>query len=320
MRYSGSVFRSILIIWIFLCPFAAAQTLTVGGNVSSLGLEPEVRLEGVKAEGLTFGARAAFDLGSETLELGANARFNTSLGPLGNVAVMGRADANTAGAFAASVRGSGVLGSIGARVRLAAFNTNPGRFVPEDLLGDERPFLLGTPQERLFAAQFGLGLTYRLSRTSILNVDPDLLYANGGFGVRGTATLELRRLRNRDDGVLLAEGYLKPGGPAGYGAVGFTYALNARRAPLIRGSLLVGAGSEGLYPGARFSLQTRGEIDYTLSLAAEPYRADLPKLRAEVSASGALGAGDLRTVLLTAPLEDFGAPLFVLRSAYELEF
>lgn len=299
--------------------FASAQTLTLGGNASSTGFEPDVRLEGIKAEGLTFGVRAASDFAE--LELGASTRFNTSLGPLGNVAVVGAADVDTAGAFAASVRGDGVLGPLGARVRLGVFNTNPGRFAPEAVFREARPFLLATPSQKALAAQFGLGLTYRLARTTVLTFDPDVFYLSGsGFGVQGVGTVELRRLRGRDNGIILAEGYLEPGAAAGYGALGFTYALNERRLPTLQGSLLVGVGSEGLLPGARLSLQKRGALDYALTLAAEPYRVDVPKVRADASIGGALGPGNLRTTLLVAPTDDFGVPLFTLRSAYQISF
>ena len=312
-----------LILCLLLSPFAAAQTYTLGGNTSSAGLEPDLRIGDIRAGGLRFGVRAAGDLEAERFEGGANTRFNTSLGPLGNVALTGRADADTAGAFAASVRGSGVLGPVGARLRLDAFNANPGRFAPETLFEDERPFLLGAPSQEAFAAQFGVGLTYRLSRTKILTLDPDLLYSwedEGGLGVRGRGTVELRRLRGRDNGTVLAEGYLEPGTGAGYGAAGFTYALNRRSLPTLRGTLLVGAGSEGLLPGARFFVQKRGSLDYSLTLAAEPYRTDIPRVRAEASLAGALGSGTLRTTLLAAPTEDFNVPLFTLRSAYQFRF
>ena len=336
MRYSGLVFYSerfftaepirkqlfnVLLFTLFVCPLAAAQTVTLGGGASSAGLETDIRLGGIEAEGLTFGVRAASDLEAETFEFGASTRFSTSLGPLGRVSVTGSAAADTAGAFAASVRGSGVLGPVGARARLDAFNVNPGRFEPEDLFAGERPFLLAAPSEEAFAAQVGLGVTYRLSRTKILTFDPDLLYLRGdGLGVRGAGTLELRRLRGRDNGIVLAEGYLSPGADEGYGALGFTYALNQRTLPTLRGSLLVGAGSEGLAPGARLFVQKRGRLDYSLTLAAEPYRVDAPRVRAETSLAGALGSGTLRTTLLTAPTEDFSVPLFTLRSAYQFSF
>lgn len=295
--------------------------MTLGGNASPAGLEPDVRLSGIKAEGLTFGLRAAFDLDAERFEAGANTRFSTSLGPIGNLAVTGAADADTDGAFAVSVRGNGVLGSVAARARLDAFNVNPGRFAPEDLLRDARPFLLAAPSEETFAAQLGVGLTYRLDRTRILTLDPDLIYLRGGgLGVRGTGTLELRRLRGRDNGLVLIEGYLAPETQAGYGALGFTYALNQRNLPTIRGSLLVGAGSEGLLPGARFSAQKRGRVNYSLEVKAEPYRVDAPRVSAEASLAGRLGDGTLRTTLVAAPTEDFGTPLFTLRSAYQFEF
>ena len=310
-----------LFIVLTLCPLAAAQTFTVGTYASTAGFEPDVRVEGVKALGLTFGFRAAGDVEGQRLELGATTRFNTSLGPLGNVAVTGAADADSAGAFAVSANGSGVLGPVGARARIAAFNTNPGRFAPEAAFLTARPFLLENPQEKTLAAQFGLGITYRLGRTTILTFDPDLLYLNGGgFGVRGTATVELRRLRGRDNGIILAEGFLAPGAAEGYGALGFTYALNERSLPTLRGSLLVGAGSEGVLPGARLSFQKQGEVDYSLSLAAEPYRVGVPKVRADASLAGALGTGELTTTLLVAPTENFGVPLFTLQSAYQIAF
>ena len=215
-----------------------------------------------------------------------------------------------------------MLGPIGARARIAAFNTNPGRFAPEAAFLTARPFLLENLQEKTLAAQFGLGITYRLGRTTILTFDPDLLYLNGGgFGVRGTATVELRRLRGRDNGIILAEGFLAPGAvQRGTGPLGFTYALNERSLPTLRGSLLVGAGSEGILPGARLSLQKQGEVDYSLSLAAEPYRVDVPKVRAGASLAGTLGSGELTTTLLVAPTEDFGVPLFTLQSAYQIAF
>ncbi len=307
-----------------LCPLAAAQTYTVGANASSAGFEPDVRIEGIRAGGLRFGVRVAGDSEAGRFEGGASTRFSTSLGPLGNVAVTGRANADTAGAFAASVRGSGVLGPVGARIRLDAFNVNPGRFAPETLFEGERPFLLGAPSQEAFAAQLGVGLTYRLSRTTIFTLDPDLLYSweddESGLGVRGTGTVELRRLRGRDNGIVLAEGYLEPGADAGYGAAGFTYALNRRSLPTMRGTLLVGAGSEGLSPGARFFMQKRDRLDYSLTLAAEPYRTDVPKVRGEASLAGALGSGTLHTTLLAAPTKDFDVPLLTLRSAYQFSF
>ncbi len=320
-KFLSTLYLSFILFTSLALTLASAQTVTLGANTSSAGFEPDIRLSGLRAEGLTFGLRAALDLDAARFEGGANTRFSTSLGPIGNLAVTGAADADTDGAFAVSVRGDGVLGPVAARARLDAFNVNPGRFAPEDLFSDARPFLLATPAEETFAAQLGVGLTYRVSRTRILTLDPDLIYLRGGgLGVRGTGALELRRLRGRDNGLVLAEGYLAPETQAGYGAIGFTYALNERSLPTIRGSLLVSAGSEGLLPGARFSVQKRGSVDYSLEVKAEPYRVDAPRVSAEASLAGALGDGTLRTTLLAAPTEDFGVPLFTLRSAYQFEF
>ena len=89
-----------LFIVLMLYPLAAAQTFTVGTRTLHLqGFGPDIRFEGVKALGLTFGFRASGDVEGRRLELGATTRFNTSLGPLGNVAVTGAADADSAGSI-----------------------------------------------------------------------------------------------------------------------------------------------------------------------------------------------------------------------------
>ena len=105
---------------------AGAQTLGFALSYEG-GLEPEVQLRDLDAGSVGLGLRLADGI-EGPLEAGVNARFRSSFGPLGTLAVNGRADADVTGAFDLGLNGSGALGATGLDARLDVFNRNPGAF------------------------------------------------------------------------------------------------------------------------------------------------------------------------------------------------
>lgn len=300
-----------------------AQQLTFGVQArsdltSAPKLTPQVHFTDLRESRWRVDFRLAGGLHGP-LALGVGARTTTSFGPIGNLVLRGRLDVDTGGALDAAIAGEGVIGPVAARARLSAFNVNPGHFQLERAFArDARPRYLESKPQGTLGFELKGGLTYRLTRTLIAEVDPAASFVPGvGFGAEGSASLRIAGLVDRDDGVVLFQAQLTPGLTAGYVATGFEYRLNRVGMPLLRVAGLVGTGSEGTSPGVRFRIASPvarppPPMRYGLEVGLEPYRTDVPSLRADASLSFDAAGGELTFRLLTAWPADELPPLGLL--------
>ena len=319
---------TLLLVMVGLPVFSTAQTFGVALSYDGV-LEPEVQLRDVDLGAATLDLRVA-DGVAGPLELGAALRFRSSFGPLGTVSVVGHADADTAGAFELGADAAGALAGTGVDASLSIFNRNPGAFSPTAAYAlDSRPFLppAGLAQVNLdesvgTGAYLAVGATQRLGRTLLLEATPALSYQSGvGLGAGFDARLQLRRLVESDNGVVLLEGNTGPGAGRAYLAAGAEYQLNRRGFPALTGALLLGSGETGVRPGFRGSAAGEaGRFSYRAELAAEPYRPTAPPYRADLSAGTALGPGALGLELGAALTNEFGVPPLLLRGTYAFRF
>lgn len=301
-------YRLLLALWLLaISSLVQAQTVRIGlfGAVGDADFEvkPEIVLSDLKGEEIRLELRLAGGLGTP-VEMGLGFRANTSLGPVGNLLISGRADLDTSGNFAVHLSGEGVLASVGLRAGLRVFNSNAALFYPQQASAANAAPLYAIVQKPGFVGlELELGLSYRLSRTIVLELDPSLNYVSAqGLGGHLDAALELRHIVERDDAAALLMAHLAPGG-AGYGAAGFEYRLNRRDLPLLRGSLWLGAGSSGVTPGLRLSIsdtQDSTPLRYRLELALEPYRMDAFPYRGTIRLATDLGNGELAFMALAA--------------------
>lgn len=310
-----------LVLLTLLYTTASAQTVSLGLTAGSdAALEPAVTIENLALGTLRLDLRAAGAV-SGPLELGLGLRTTLSLGPVGNVVLSGRSDLATDGRFSTRLNGAAVIGAVAVRGRIAAFNTTPGQFdLREAFEADVRP-QLPEPWAGGVGLSLGAGLTYRLERNIILELDPDLSYLTGqGFGGRLSAALQLRRLVEQDDGRVLLLANLAPGAVRGYVATGFEYRLNRRGLPTASASLWLGYGSLGLWPGVRLNLSGPVEGGWRggLELALEPYREGALPYRATALLQGPAGPGELSLHLLVAPASDL--PPISLLMSYSFRF
>lgn len=307
-----------------LLSYGAAQTFGIALSYDDV-LEPEVQLREIDLGPSLIDLRVA-DGVSGPLEVGAALRFRNSFGPLGTVSVTGHADFDTRGAFEVGADASGALASTGLDGTVSIFNRNPGAFAPTAAytLGS-RSFLPVTNEEigeTRVGAHLAVGAAQRLGRTLILETTPSLYYLAGtGLGAGLEARLQVRRLVERDNGVILLEGNTGPGAGRGFAAFGAEYQLNRRGLPPLTGAVLLGRGSEGVRPGFRGSAAGElGRFSYRAELAAEPYRETAPPYRANLALGTELGPGALGLEFGAALQNDFGVPPVLLRSSYALRF
>lgn len=297
-----------------------SQTLTVEASANREAFKPSFVLSNVRYEGVRLNFRAA-GVVSGPLEVGFGARYNTSFGPVGNVTIEGRGDVDTAGDFSINARGQGTITQVSVRAELQAFSVNPGHFeLREAFPDDARP---RHAQEVIDdTVGFGLtgGVTYRLTRTEILEADANVRYlTRHGFGVNVRAGLQLRNLIASDTGVVRVQADLGPGARDGYGAAGFEYRLSRRGLPVVRASAWLGVGTLGFWPGVRASIShTVDPVTYQLELAAEPFRTDALRYRFRGDMRVALNTGELGLELLAAPASDL--PVVTASVRYSVSF
>ncbi len=318
-----------LLLILGLVPMGNAQTFGVALSYDGV-LEPEVQLRELDLGATTLDVRVA-DGVTGPLELGAVLRFRSSFGPLGTVSVAGHADADTGGAFDLGADAAGALAATGVDASLTVFNRNPGAFSPTAAYTlDSRPFLppasavtqVNLDESVGTGAYLAVGATQRLGRTLLLEATPALSYQSGtGLGAGFDARLQLRRLVESDNGVVLLEGNTGPGAGRAFLAAGAEYQLNRQELPALTGAVLLGSGELGIRPGFRGSAAGElGRFSYRAELAAEPYRATAPPYRANLSAGTALGPGALGLELGAALANDFGVPPVLLRGTYAFRF
>ncbi len=280
--------------------YVQAQSLLFAVNLErnseAITTKAELVLSDLELEEVKLDARIAAGI-STPLELGLGLRSNTFFGPLGNVLIGGRADLDTSGRFAAALSASGIIATVAARAELLVFNVNSSYFRPQEAFdsGLGRNYLKARLLSEI-AYSLTLGASFRLDRTTVLELDPRLLYFSGGdFGAQLSGALQLRRLVERDDGAVLLLAELQPDNERSYLASGFEYKLNRRNLSFIKGSLWLGLSEQGLQPGARLSIS--GSIStattYEFKLSAEPYRSDTLPYRAIAGLQSNTGPGEL---------------------------
>lgn len=313
--------KRVLLLLALLSSAAWAQTAAVGLTLAAeTAAKAELALFGLPIGDIRLDLRAAGAIAAP-LEVGLGLRTTLTLGPVGNVILSGRGDLATDGQFSAHLGGSAVLGALGVRAQLAAFNTDPGRFALAEAFAIDARARTGALQPGGIGMSLGVGVTYRLTRTVILDVDPELRYLSGqGLGGRLAATLQLRRFIDQDDGRLLLLADIAPGNARGFAAAGFEYRLTRRGLPVTAASLWLGQGSRGLWPGVRLSLSGQAAAGWQggLELALEPYRTDAPRYRGRAQLRGPAGPGELSLTLFVAPGSDL--PPIGLQSSYSLRF
>lgn len=299
---------------------AAAQT--VGFALSYDGaLEPEVQVRDLRTGPVTLDLRLAGGVAGP-LELGAAARSRTSFGPLGTLALAGRADADTQGGFDLYLGGSGALGPTGLDASLGVFNRNPGAFAPTTAYAPpSRPFFVGGAPTGATGFRLGVEATQRLGRTLVLEAAPSLdLLPGAGVGAALAGRLQFRRVAGNDNAVALLEARTAPAGRS-FVAAGVEYQLNRRDLPAFTGALLLGYSDAGVRPGLQVSAS--GDLEhaaYRAELAAEPYRRSAPPYRANLALAAPLGPGALGLELGAALANDFGVPPALVRGSYALRF
>lgn len=276
--------------------YTAAQTFGIGTSSTFSGLiEPEVSVSNLNLEGVKLNARLAGGV-SGPVELGFGVNYSNSFGPLGNLTFSGQADLLTDGRFHTRASAQGVIGPIAGSVEARVFNSSIGLFQAETAFGQ---------QTLRFNEQLGLELDvtarYRLDRTTIIDGDLDLIYlSEDGFGGEISASYNLIKMLERDDGAILAKIYGSPGLGSGYGAAGFAYNVNRSDWPDIQGEIWLGAGTKGIWPGLKLKLNERlDDSKTTLGLDAylEPYLIDDSYLKALTYIDQALDYGNLHLAL-----------------------
>jgi len=300
---------------------SSAQTFGVAFSYGG-SPEPEVQLRELDLGQATLDLRVA-DGVTGPLELGAAVRFRSTFGPLGTVSAVGHADLDTVGAFELGADASGALAATGLDATINVFNRNPGAFAPTAAYAlGSRPFFLPTEENVGVGAYLAVGATQRLGRTLLLTATPKLSYQPGlGLGAGFDARLQLRRLLESDNGVVLLEGNTGPGAGRAFVAAGAEYQLNRRGLPSLTGALLLGSGSAGVRPGFRGS--AAGEVarfSYRAGVSAEPYLETAPPYRANLALGTVLGPGALGIEFGAALENDFDVPPALLRASYALRF
>ncbi|MEX2536708.1 MAG: hypothetical protein WD273_14020, partial [Trueperaceae bacterium] len=216
----------------------------------------------------TAGLRLA---AGDELELGLRLRQAGSVATVGNLITTLAADGSTAGRYSLAFTARGVLGPAALRLRASVYDGSaPLAPLAEGALPD-------LPQLGPGVAVVGLeaGVSYRLSRSLIVDIGPGLFLREGRLGGRLEGEARLLRAVGGDDLSLLVHVFAEPRFTRRSAAVGVGYSWNRRRAPSWDASVWLGWGPGGVAPGARLEGSeplAHGRLD--LLLAAEPYRLD----------------------------------------------
>ena len=309
--------KSLFVLACLLFSSALAQTLTGSLYGSSFRFEPDLRLSQIDlGEDIELNARLALGI-RNPIEFGVGLRTARSFGPVGNLVVTGGADVSTAGAYDVGIAAEGVVASVALNAKLDVFNTDPGTFRLEDAFDTgARAFL----EPDGLSAALDLGASYRFERTLIGEGAAAFYVTPEGVSLAADAGLRFVGVVERDDGTARLVLHADPGFGGGFGAGGFRYDLKRRGLPALHGTLWLGAGSNGFWPGLSAGVSQRlRELggSYSLGLRLEPYRTDAPIFRANADYSQNLGEGDL---VLGAYAASEGLPPFVLKAGYRYSF
>jgi hypothetical protein len=281
----------LLMLNLFLV-LSAAQAQTLHFGLSAPLLEPEIILEDLELSDTRIDLRLAYQ---ETLEFGVSMSQTTSLGPVGNVALLGQADVATSGHYQVSLAAEGVIGSVAASLEGKLFKGLPGIFSLHEAFENTRPRYKA-------GSSLDIGLSYRLSRNQVISAYPSFYFLPEGFATKLEADYKLYKLFEPHDGSFLLQAYVSPEQKT-YAALGFQFDLNDKDLPSIAASAWLSLGHQGFLPGLKASLsQSFKPIEgkLSLSLGLEPYRSDFIPYYLQASYTQALGSGVLEANLYTA--------------------
>lgn len=275
---------------------ATAQTFTVSvGALNTAGtLSPQfaLALDGGRVGTTTVSLALAYHNAAQ-VTLGISESI--SFGPLGNVILGFTTSLRTDAAAQAEVTARGVIGPVALRVALGAFTHQTQLFEPGAFTTAARPLLTGANgTESGFSVR--LGGSGRLSRSLVLEAEPELYLLNGGTAVRLES--RLRWLRAFEDNELRASlrAYSTPTMGESHLGIGVGIVLGRGRAPDWTFTASAGYSHGRLLPGASAEIVERfpgGQV-LTLSAAAEPYRRDVAPYSAAASFEAGLGPGTLK--------------------------
>lgn len=271
--------------------FSVALTgARVGGT--TVGLEFGLHLESASRHGgapALMGGPAAPGGGGRynAFQVGLSLSANETFGPLGNVVFELDGDLRSDALGQLTLGARGVLGPVAARLALGAYGADVAAFDASALAGDVRPSFGGA------SAGVRLGLTGRLSRTAVLEVDPELYFSENGTSGRLTSRLRLLRALGENELRVHLRTGATPGFASGYGAVGAGIRFPRGRAPDLDFGVHLGLSPAGLSPGLTVSLAETlpGSVRAALVAAWEPYRLDVHPGRVDATFSLPLDAG-----------------------------
>jgi hypothetical protein len=288
--------HKVLLSILLLFQLVAAQTLSLSLSADDRAwLEPEVILSQLELRGTQLELRLAGGI-SSGLEFGVRLRERASFGPAGNALLSGHADFRSDGLFALSLAAEGVIGPIAASLTGSLLNSDPSVFRLEDAFTQRQAPLFA---KRELAASLELSASYRPSRLFIFSISPALYFKPAATAIALGASANWLKALDPDDLSLSFQGQLEPS--QNYAALGFAYKLNRRNLPAFEGTLWLGAGSKGFWPGLTVELHQALraiEASYQLNLWLEPYRAGFPSIRAQTRYQQSLGAGTIKATAL----------------------
>gem|GEM_PF-2452254 len=296
MKERAWIFRILLALYAVIVystdQRADAQSISI--TADSLFSDPAPRLslafEGFRVEATTA---TLWLSGGADSRLALELKQAETFGPLGVITLRSGMEITTSRGFFGGVAAAGVVGPVAIKLNTLLALNLPYGFHPFPVFGQgELPDIAfggGT------AVTLAAGVSYRLSRNTIIEANPGVLFTAHGSGLRLETSATIRRLQDRNDLTLSFLGYGEPSLASGFAALGLTYTLNRRRAPRWLGTLLFGTGVSGPAPGIRLSLGDRLGTGTTvaLDLRAEPYRHDIAPYAVQANLSQRLFNGTL---------------------------
>lgn len=299
---------------------ARAQTLTVGvaGTLSGpraaaagAGARVSLAVGDAPVGGSRVDLGLAYDTSDGAAQLDFGVRATDTFGPLGNVIGEGHLTLRTDARAQGDVGVRGVLGPVALGLRLTGFSADPAVFDPFAVAADARP--------DFGSGGFGAALSgrVRVSRSVIVQADPELYVVPAGVAARLAGRVRLLGALGRNELSVRARSYLAPGAASFDAALGVGLTIKRRRAPDLDGAVYLGWSPHGPAPAATASVaQQLGPVLASLALAAEPDRLDVPPYRASLGLGFALGPGTAH--VLGAAVTGEAGPAASLGLRYEL--
>lgn len=290
-RTRGTPYVVSALLVVFLSLHAHAQTLEVSGAVgSALGPGTSVAILGMRAGDRTADVRFGV-VRSPRNEwnsiVGARVARSTTLGLLGAATLELDAAWRTDGLGRAQIAGQGVLGPASLRVGVAVAGADPEAFSTTGLAPDADVPRVGRPSVTVKAQ-----VRYRASRAVLIDVEPDLVFASNGLGLRMHGEVRIRRLVEPFDGLVAMHAWRSPRDGSLSGGLGLGAIWAPRRAPEWRATAWVGWQGGAVLPGIalRGAASLGGAFGVAVDLAAEPFRTDVPPYRGVAELTADFGA------------------------------